>query len=368
MELKVRALDGVEEKSVQEVEEKLLEQHENELSSEDSQSEETKVEETLEDNTEAGGEVKAPELAEEDVLSFIKNRYNKEINSVEDLFQEREASRDIPEDVSAYLEYRQKTGRGFEDYLKLNRDFDSIDDNDLLREYFAATEDGLDKDDIDVLMEDFSFDEELDDENQVKKTKLAKKKTVAKAKKFFNEQKEMYKQPLESSTVGFSDSEKQELQAYKQYLEQAKTQEEELTRKRDWFLNKTNEFFDSDFKGFDFALGEKTLTYNPSSKVDELKKSQIDSSNFINKFTNDDGLITDINGYHRALAIAMNPERFAKFFYEQGKSEATEDVTRKIKNVNMSERRAPEVTQKGGFQVRSMNQDSGRGLKIRSKK
>jgi len=368
MELKVKALDGIEEKSVQEVEEKLLEQHEKELSGEDSQVEETKVEETPETNTEAEGEIESPELAEEDVLSFIKSRYNKDINSVEDLFQEREASQEIPEDVSAYLEYRQKTGRGYEDYLKLNRDFDAIDDNDLLREYFSATEDGLDKDDIEVLMEDFSFDEELDEENQVKKTKLAKKKAVAKAKKFFNEQKEMFKQPLESSTVGFSESERQELDSYKQYLEQAKSQEEEAARRRDWFINKSNDLFSDDFKGFDFTLGDKELTYNPTSKIDELKQSQLDSSNFIKKFSNEEGLITDVHGYHRALAIAMNPERFAKFFYEQGKSEATEDVTKKIKNINMSERRAPEVTNKGGFQVRTMNQDSGRGLKIRSKK
>lgn len=365
MELKVRALDGAEEKSVQEVEEKLLEQHEKSLSDETA-----KVGSETEINSEVEQTIETPssELNEEDVLSFIKKRYNKDINSVEDLFKEREASQDIPEDVSAYLEYRRKTGRGFEDYLKLNKDFDSIDDNDLLREYFSATEDGLDDDDIDVLMEDFSFDEELDDDNQVKKVKLAKKKAVAKAKKFFNEQKDMFKQPLESSTVGMSESEKQELEAYKQYLEQARTQEEELSRKRDWFVDKSNELFSDDFKGFDFTLGEKKLTYNPTSKVDELKQSQLDSSNFIKKFTNEEGLITDVHGYHRALAIAMNPERFAKFFYEQGRSEATEDVTKKIKNVNMSERKSPEVTNKGGFQVRSVNQDSGRGLKIRSKK
>lgn len=62
----------------------------------------------------------------------------------------------------------------------------------------------------------------------------------------------------------------------------------------------------------------------------------------------------------------MNPERFAKFFYEQGKSSATEDVIRKTKNIDMSERKAPEVLSKGGFKVKSVSQPSSRGLKIKS--
>ena len=68
------------------------------------------------------------------------------------------------------------------------------------------------------------------------------------------------------------------------------------------------------------------------------------------------GLINDAAGYHKSLAMAMNPEKFAKFFYEQGKSDATDDSElRKTKNINMSERRAPEVVNKGGMQVKSVD-------------
>ena len=123
--------------------------------------------------------------------------------------------------------------------------------------------------------------------------------------------------------------------------------------------------FTDDFKGFDFALDDKTVTFSPGD-TQSIKKNQDTPMNFINKFLDDKGLMKDAAGYHRALSIAMNPDKFAQFFFEQGKSEATQDVMRKTKNINMSERRAPEVTNKGGMTVKSVNPDSGRGLKIRS--
>jgi len=371
MELKVRAVDAVEEKSVQEVENELLQKHEEKFSEPSESSEETpKVEintteeSVVEDTPEV--EETPQELSEDDVLSYIGKRYGKEINSFDELMTERKESEELPEDVASYFKYKKETGRGIEDYVKLQRDFDSMNPDSLLREYLVATEgEGLDAEDIDSLMEDYSYDEELDDEAVIKKTKLAKKKTIAKAKKYFNEQKEMYKQPLESSPVATSESENEEFQAYKQYIESVKTQQEESDAKRSWFIKKTDEVFTEDFKGFEFSLGDNTVTYSPGD-TQSIKKNQETPMNFINKYLDQDGLMKDAGGYHRALAIAMNPDKFANFFYEQGKSEATEDVLRKTKNINMSERRAPEVTNKGGFQVKSVNPDSGRGLKIRS--
>ena len=358
MELKVRALDSVQEKSMQEVEQELLDKVE--------QREEQPISEVVQQEVQQET-VEPRELGEDDVLSYIKSRYNREINSVDDLFEQKGSNEELPEDVSAFLEYKKKTGRGISDYMKLSRDFDSMNEDQLLREYFKSTEDGLDDDDINIIMEDYSYDEELDDDTTIKKARLHKKKAVAKAKNYFNEQKEMYKQPLESSTVGISESDKEQIQAARQYIEQSKTYEEELGRRRQFFENQTNSFFNNDFKGFDFNVGEKGIVYSPAN-AQELKQAQLDTSNFINKYLDENNMVKDVAGYHRSLAVAMNPEKFAKFFYEQGKSDATDDVTRKIKNIQMDERKAPEVTSKGGMQVRSVNPDSGRGLRIKSKK
>lgn len=363
MEIKVRALDNVEQKSIQQVEEELLKKHEQEMSGEGGEPQ-IKIDTTAIDNT-VESQNEEEELSEDKVLSYIGKRYNKQINSFDDLMAERQESEQLPEDVAAYMKYKKETGRGFEDFLQLKKDFDSMNPDQLLREYLSSTQKGLDEEDIDTLMEDYSYDEDLDDESRVKKVKIARKKAIAEAKTFFNTQKEKYKIPLESSGVGLSDEEKEEYEAYRQYTQQAKTTQEESERKRQWFDQKSEEVFSKDFKGFDFTIDDKKLVFAPGSAA-ELKKAQSTPMNFINKFLDENGLMKDASGYHKSLAIAMNPDRFAKFFYEQGKADATDSELRKIKNINMSERRTPEVTNKSGVQVKSVTPDSGRNLKIRS--
>jgi hypothetical protein len=366
MEFKVRALDIIEPKSVQEVEKELLDKHEQSLTQDNNPDPEPKANDPEPNNDNQDPAPAAIDLKDEDVLSYIGKRYNKQINSLDDLVAERENNEALPEDVAAYMKYKKDTGRGFEDFLKLKKDFDTMNPDALLKEYLTATQEGLDSDDIEALMDDYKFDEELDDESTVKKAKIAKKKVLAEAKKYFNSQKEKYKMPLESSTAFIPDGEKEIYESYKQYTQQAKTIEEENTRKRQWFDQKTNDVFSNEFKGFEFSVNDKKFTFAPGD-ANELKKNQATPQNFINKFLDDQGLMKDAAGYHRSLSIAMHPDKFAKFFYEQGLADATDDVTRKIKNINMSERKAPEVGKStDGMQVKAINPDSGRNLKIRS--
>ena len=359
MELKVRAVDIIEPKSVQEVEQELLDKHEESLNQDTNQ------------DPEPAGNDPEPEpigtdLKDEDVLSYIGKRYNKQINSLDELVAERKEAEPLPEDVAAFMKYKKETGRGFEDFVRLRKDFEKMDPDQLLKEYLASTQEGLDSDDIEMLMDDYRYDEELDDEATIKRQKIAKKKVLAEAKKYFNAQKEQYKMPLESSSAFIPDGEKEIYESYKQYTQQARTIEEENNRKRQWFDQKTNEVFSGEFKGFEFNVNDRKFTFAPGD-ANELKKSQATPQNFINKFLDEQGLMKDAAGYHRSLAIAMNPEKFAKFFYEQGMADATDDVTRKIKNINMSERKVPEVGKTNdGFQVKAVNPDSGRNLKIRS--
>jgi len=365
MEFKVREISGGEQKSVQEIESELLKSHEDQNNDTDTTEHTTEeVGEQVETNVEA--EVTA-ELKEEDVLSFIKNRYNKDVTSVEDLFQQREEAEELPEDVAAYLKYKKETGRGFEDFSKLNRDIDNIDPDKLLKDYLTATEEALDEEDIEALMEEYSYDEDFDDESSVKKVKLKKKKAIAKAKKYFEAEKEKYRVPLESSGSSISEEDKKALEDYKQYVQQATTYEEEAKRKSEWFMQKTDEVFGGEFKGFEFSVdGDNKVIYSPGDSK-ELLNAQKNPSTFIQKFLDDDGLLKDAVGYHKSLAVAMNPEKFAKFFYEQGKAYATEDVMRKTKNINMTTRNTPEVTNNGGVKIRAVNPSTGRGLKIKSR-
>lgn len=363
MEFKVRLLDGVEEKGVAQVEQELLEKHEQQMNQDIPATIEDNPPAPIEDN--ASAEQEEDDLDEQKVLSYIGKRYNKQINSFDELVSERKESEPLPEDVSAYLKYKKETGRGFEDFIKINKDYDTMDSDELLRDYLATTQDGLDEDDIDILMDDYRYDEDIDDESNIKKKKIEKKKIVAEAKKFFNSQKEKYRIPLESSLGSISNEEKEELEAYKQYLGKAKTIEEENARKRQWFEQKTNELFDGEFKGFEFNVNNKKIVFNPGDSS-ELKKIQSSPQNFINKFLDENGLMKDAVGYHKSLAIAMNPEKFAKHFYEQGLADATEGTMKSIKNINMSEQKVPEVSKSGGMQIREVTPSSGKSLKIRS--
>lgn len=368
MEFKsVKLVDSGETKGVAEKEAEVLSNHEAEQTAAAAEQAEVVVEPMGEGLSEGLSAGLSEGLKEEDVLSYIGKRYNKQINSFDELMAERDQAEEMPEDVAAYMKYRKETGRGFEDFLKLKEDVDSMNPDSLLRNYLRTTQEGLDEDDIDVLMSDYSYDEDMDDESTIKKVKIAKKKIVAEAKKFFNDQKEKYKVPLESRSASISDQEKEEFNAYKQYIQQAKTLEEESNRKRQWFDQKTNEVFSNEFKGFEFDVNDRKITFSPGDAA-ELKRNQSTPQNFIQKFLDESGMIKDAVGYHKALSIAMNPDKFAKFFYEQGLASATDDVARKIKNVNMSERRAPEVTRSDSFQVKAVNPDSGRGLKIHSAK
>ena len=349
----VRDLGISEQKSIQEVEQQLLDQHEEKFS----QQEEPII---------ATEQVEEVGLKDEDVLSYIKNRYNKEVTSIDELFQKREDAEELPGDVSAYFKYKKETGRGIEDFVKLNRDYSSMDSDSLLAEYYSQTDEDLDDEDIAYIIEDkFSYDEDLDDPKDIKKKELAKKKELVKAKKYFEDSKEAYKIPVESAGGLVSEDEKETYNAYKKYVQDSQSQQEENYRKSEYFQKKTEELFSDDFKGFDFVIGDKTVKFSPGD-IKETKKIQSDVSNFISKYIDANGMISDPVGYHRSLAAAMNPEKMATFFYEQGKAEALLDNAKKIKNIDMDTRNVPQSISQSGFKVVASDSGSGRGLKIKS--
>jgi len=382
MEIKVREVTDVEEKSSQQIEQELLDKHEQKQEAVEQNTEsvadDTNQVEDVQEKEEVQEEIKQEaetppveeqppiekELAEDEVLSFIEKRYGKQINSIDELVSTREENEPLPEDVAAYLKYKKETGRGFNDFAKLQKDYTDLSPDALLREYYTITEDGLDSDDITSLLEEFDYSEETHEPSEIKKLKLAKKKEIAKAKRFLKEQQEQYKQPLESRESSAT-ANNEELIEYRQYMEATKASEAENLKKSQWFEKKTNEVLSSEFKGFKFNVGEAEYVYSPGSSSD-IKKAHETPLNLINRFMDSNGYIKDAEGYHKALAVAMNPEAFAKFFFEQGKSQATDEVMRKTKNIEMSERTAPQVQVKSGFQVKSVSQPSSRRLRIKS--
>lgn len=359
MEIKVREVSGPGQKSVQEVEQQFVEEQETQEAEATQEEVAEEVEATQEEVTEEG-------LKEDDVLSFIKDNYKKDISSIDDLFAEKQQE-ELPEDVSAFLKYKKETGRDIKDFMKLQVDYDQVDDNKLLQDFYSSTEEDLDSEDISYLIQEkFGYDEDVDDDSEVKAKKIAIKRELAKAKKYFNELKETYKIPVESAKGLVNDDELETYNAYKEYVSQSQSIQEENQKKTEFFMKKTDEVFNDEFKGFEFNVGEQSILFSPG-EVSDVKSAQSDVNNFISKYIDEKGLIKDPKGYHRALSAAMNPEKMANFFYEKGKADGVGDLSRQSKNVNMDVRTTPQQVSTSGFKVRAVESDSGRGLKIKKR-
>ena len=372
MEFKVKEVGEGQEKSKAEIEEQLLNEHQDKVEALENigtqEVESVDLSKAKEpESVDPVKETLSSGINDENVLSYIKERYNKEINSVDELFDTRKTNEDLPEDVLKYFEYKKETGRGIEDFYKLQKNYDDMDDDSVLADYYSIQEEGLDAIDIIDLMDDkFGFDVDEDEEKDIRKIKLVKKRELAKARKYFNEQKDMYKIPLESSGGKLSEDQETKLTAYQDYIKESDTIAEENEKRYSYFLDRTKQVFNEDFKGFEFNVGDSKINYKPGTK-EELMNKQSDVNNFVNQFLGDNGLMEDAKGYHKALSVAMNPEKFAQFFYEQGVAATVDDVTRKSKNINMDVRKAPQLSTKDGLKIRSVgDKSSGRGLTIRS--
>lgn len=358
--IQVKLVD-FEEKSVQEIEQKLLDDHEQKMAEDVPPVEEPPVEEPP--------VVESTQLADNDVLSYLKTKFNKEVNSLDELFTEQPQQQQelLPEDVNAFLKFKKETGRGLEDFYRVNQDFSKVNPERLLADYMRETNPDFDDEDIAFEYESrFGYDEDEDDEKEIKRKKLALKKELGKASKYFEEQKEKYKAPLESrmeSTIPAED--KEALESYKQYISQSAAMQQEQAKKSEYFINKTNDLFSDEFKGFDFKIGDKEVSYKPGTP-EQLKAQQTDISKFFSNFVNEEGYIKDAKQYHKTIAAAMNPDAMAKFFYDLGKADAIDDSARQSKNIDMSVRNAPQNIEKGGFKVTALDNDHGSRLKIKS--
>ena len=290
---------------------------------------------------------KPPEIGDQDVLRYFEKKGRK-VASLDELFVDKKQE-ELNPTVAQLNKYIKETGRGIEDYLKLNRDYSKMDEDDLLKEYLLATEEDVDTDDLAILMRKFTFDEEIDEEEKVQDAKLLRKKTIKKANKFFDKQKEEYGKPIESMATASKDAED-----YKQYIEKSKSDKEVSDRIRDRFLKKTDEVFNEEFKGFEFDLktkiGDKEesnkITFAPADKS-ELKKLQSNIYDLVGRYMDKNGEISDFKGYHKALSMMSNPDKAAQFFYEQGQAEATERLVKGQKNINMSSHPIPQSSGKG---------------------
>ena len=253
---------------------------------------------------------------------------------------------DLPENIQKVVDFMKDTGGDLNDYMNLNRNFDDYGDDDLLRSYYKDTKPHLDDDEINFLVqESFDWDEKIDDEKDVKRKKLALKEQVASAKAYLDGLKSKYYEDIKMGSK-LTNEQQEAIKYFNESQERLKIQEQAQST----FLQKTDQVFNNEFKGFEYNVGDKKFRYNVSD-TEKVKTNQSDINNFIRKFLNESGQMENANGYHKGLFTAMNPDAIANHFYEQGKADALKESISKSKNVNMDPRQSF-TAPKTGFKAR----------------
>ena len=320
-------------------------------------------------------EVREP--SEEDVQSVLEEITDEEVQEqVEDLqediqeaiTEQQNSGIELPENIQKVVEFINETGGSLEDYVKLNTDYSTLNEAQLIREYYETTKPHLDKEDIEVLMEDFSYDEELDEPKEIRKAKIAFKEEAAKAKSHLEGLKTKYYEEIKAGSK-LNPEQQKAVEFFNRYKKDNEESTKIAESQVSVFKNKTEKLFSDDFKGFDFNVGEKKFRFKVNN-TDQVKTVQSDINNFVKKFLNDKNEMNDAAGYHKSLFTAMNADAIANHFYEQGKTDAIKNSMAKAKNIDMDPRGVHEnVKASNGWTVRSIsNSASSSKLKIKSKR
>jgi hypothetical protein len=320
---------------------------------------ETSSEEVVEEVRTTEEEPVIQEITEEEVQEQTETLQEQVNEAVQ---QSVEQNINLPENIEKVVNFMNETGGTLEDYVRLNADYSDVDNNTLLREYYRQSKPHLDAEDVSLLLEDFTWDEDIDDEKDIRKKKIAFKEEVAKAKGFLDELKGKYYDEIKLRP-GVTQEQQKAVDFFNRYNEEQQV----IKQRTEDFQNRTKSLFNQDFKGFDFSLGEKKFRYGLKDNS-SVAETQSDLSNFVKKFLNEQGEVSDLNGYHKALYVANNPDRVINHFYEQGKADAIRELNAKSKNISNE----PRQTQSGdvfinGLKVKAISGADSTKLKIKRK-
>ena len=332
------------------------------------ETEEVSVEVPSGDSTEVGEPVQESDKTAEG-FSPIQEVTEEEVKQVE--AEVKEAVRDeqvlgkqLPENVEKLVNFMEETGGTVEDYVRLNADYSNVDEKALLKEYYKKNKPHLDSDDINLILEDYDWDEDIHEEKEIRKKKLAFKEEVAKARTYLDELKSKYYDEIKLRP-SVTQEQKQAMDFFNRYNKQQKQAEQMHTE----FKQRTKELFGENFKGFDFEVGGKKYKYNIQNR-DAVAENQSNITNLVGKFLDSDGNVVDPAGYHKAMYAASNVDKIATHFYEQGKADAVKEVVNKSKNLSDVKAREGNTGEVfvGGMKVKSISGADSTKLRIKTRK
>ena len=306
------------------------------------------------------------EVTEEEIAETQKAEAEQK-NKVVDEVPPQQPDVVVPENLQDLVEFMKDTGGSLEDYVRLNADYSNIDENSLLREYYKNTKPHLDIEEINFLIEDnFLVDEDLDEPRDIKKKKLAFKEEIVKARKHLTGLKDQYYKEVKLGSK-LTSEQKEAVEFYNKYNQEQTANSEIQKRQAEHFKKSTDGFFNNNFKGFDFNVGEKTYRYGINN-VEDVKNYQSDLYNFVGEFLDENSMMKNARGYHKALYAGKNIDKIVKHFYDQGKADAIKESSVSAKNIDMSPRAAAKpVVETGGMKFKVLGGDDSSRLKFKIK-
>ena len=309
-------------------------------------------------------EAEAQEVEKQDTpaLEEITNETVEQVEEVaaeaaEAIKESMETGEPLPENIQKLVNFMDETGGDLNDYVKLNKDYSEMDNQDILYEHYKKTKPHLNAEEINFLLEDqFSFDEDVDDDREIRRKKLALKEQVANAKSQLEESKSKYYEEIKAGSK-LTDDQQKAIDFFNRYNKEEASNKEIADKQKSTFLNKTEQVFNDKFKGFEYEVGDKKFRYNVNN-AGAVKDTQVDINNFVKKFLNENNEMSDAQGYHKSLYTAMNADAIAKHFYEQGQADAMKDSVENAKNIDMSPRQSHGTVSAGGITVKALGDNS----------
>lgn len=294
------------------------------------------------------------EVTEEEAVEEVTEELQNEVE--EAVAEATEKGIELPENIQKVVDFMSETGGTLEDYVRLNKDYSQINEDQLLREYYEAKYTSYDKEDIDFLLADkFDYDEDMDDDADIRRKKIARKEALSEAKDYLDGLKSRYYDEIKMGSR-LNPEQQKAVEFFNRYSKESEEAAKVAEKQKSRFVQESNKVFSDDFRGFDYKVGDKTYRFNVKD-VDGVKEAQGDINNFIKKFLNDKGEMSNAKGYHKSLFTAMNADQVAQHFYEQGKADALKDSMVRSKNVDMGTRGVhEEVAASNGWSVRAVNE------------
>ena len=324
-------------------------------------------------NIEPVEEEKQEEIKEELVLEEVTNEEEQPETTeevveeeVEEKIEEKTPEVELPENIQKVVDFMNETGGTLEDYVRLNADYSNVDNEALLREYYKSTKPHLSSEEVNFMLEDnFSYNEETDEQRDVKRKKLAYKEAVAQAKNHLEGLKSKYYQEVKLGSR-LAPEQQKAIDFFNRYNDEQVKVEELNAKQQKHFNKETDKVFNENFKGFDFQVGDKKYRYNVKDAT-QTREAQSDVVKAFSGFISKENLLQDAKGYHKALFAARNADALANHFYEQGKADAVKQMTSEAKNINVNRQTSDGQVKIGNQKMRVISGDNSSNQKFRLK-